>query len=102
MSKNRSKRYSRKEREEFVELYRQSGYSVWRFCKEMNLSYETLKRWLGEQSPNYSLIEVTPAEAPVDRSIQLAVRLPNGIVCELGAGLSRQETLNWVRELKQC
>lgn len=104
MSKNRSKRYSQTEREELMELYRQSGYSVWRFCKEMNLSYETLKRWLRDRTPGHGLVEVTAAAGapPEQSSVRLSVRLPNGIVCELGAGLSSEEALNWVRELKGC
>lgn len=104
MSKKRSKRYSQAEREELMELYGQCGYSVWRFCREMNLSYDTLKRWLSERAPGHGLVEVTAvAGAPPERSsVRLSVRLPNGIVCELGAGLSREETLNWVRELNRC
>lgn len=102
MPRKRRKNYSRAEREELIELYRQSGYSIYRFCKEMNLGYETLKRWLENETPKVSLVEVTVSEAPVDHSIQLAVRLPNGLVCELGTALSMAETLNWVRELKAC
>lgn len=103
MSKKRSKRYSRAEREELMELYGQCGYSVWRFCREMNLSYDTLKRWLGERSPGRGLVEVTAAGAPSGQpAVRLSVRLPNGIVCELGGELSSKEVLNWVRELNRC
>lgn len=102
MSKKRGNRYSAKEREELVELYRQSGYSIWKFCREMNLGYMTLKRWLEEEAPSYSLVEVTAADAPKDRRVQLTVCLPNGLVCELGGKLSPSEVLNWVRELKGC
>lgn len=102
MSKKRGNRYSAKEREELVELYRQSGYSIWKFCREMNLGYMTLKRWLEEEAPSYSLVEVTTAGEPTKASIGLSVRLPNGLVCELGGKLSPSEVLNWVRELKGC
>ena len=68
----------------------------------MNLAYETLNRWLKEKRSKVSLVEVTAAEAPMDRPVQLAVRLPNGIVCELGPAMSPGEALNWVRELKAC
>jgi transposase-like protein len=102
MSKKRSKRYSQAEREELVELFRQSGMSHWRFCKEMDLGYETLRRWLKEESSHLSLVEVTAAEAPLDRSVELTVRLPNGLACELGPAVSPQEALNWIRELKTC
>ena len=101
MSKKRSKRYSQAEREELMELYGQCGYSVWRFCREMNLSYDTLKRLLSERTPRHGLVEVTSTGAPLEEStVRLSVSLPNGIVCELGAELSREEALNWVRELK--
>ena len=102
MAKKRRKNYSRAEREELVELYRQSDYSVYRFCKEMNLGYETLKRWLNEETPKYSLVEVTADDTPPTESITMTIRLPNGIACELGTALSMAETLNWVRELKAC
>jgi transposase-like protein len=102
MPKKRRKHYSRGEREELKELYRQSGYSIYRFCKEMNLGYETLKRWLEEERPKVSLVEVTAGDAPPTKSITMTIRLPNGIACELGITLSMAETLNWVRELKAC
>ena len=102
MSKKRSKRYSQAEREELVDLFRQSGMSHWRFCKEMDLGYETLRRWLNEENFHFSLVEVTVAETTPDRSVNLTVRLPNGLVCELGCAMSPQEVLNWVRELKEC
>ena len=83
-------------------MYRQSGYSLYRFCKEMNLGYETLKRWLDNETPKISLIEVTADEATPAEPITMTIRLPNGIACELGVALSMTETLNWVRELKAC
>ena len=82
MSRNRSKRYSPAEREELLELYRQSGLSHWRFCKEMDLSFTTLQRWLQVDRAKYSLIEVKPIGAPIKRSVRLSVHLPNGLVCE--------------------
>jgi transposase-like protein len=102
MSNKRRKRYSQAERAELVGLYRQSGYSLWKFCQEMNLGYETLKRWLKEETSRFSLVEVTALDAPKERRVQLAVRLPNGLVCELGGELSSKEVLNWVRELRGC
>ena len=100
--KQRTKRYSRAEREELVELFRQSDYSLWKFCREMDLGYQTLKRWLEEETSPFSLVEVTAAEAPSVRPVALTVRLPNGLACELGGDLSREEALNWIRELKGC
>jgi len=102
MTRKRSKRYSQAERKELLELYRQSGYSLYRFSKEMNLGYDTIKRWLEGESSQNSLVEVTAAEAPVDRPVQLSVRLPNGLVCELVPEMSPAEVLNWLRELKTC
>lgn len=102
MSKRRSKRYSQKEREELLELYRQSGMSHWRFCQEMDLGYETLRRWLRADQAKYSLVEVNTVEAPVKRPVSLRVHLPNGLVCELGGDLTTDEVLSWLRELKAC
>ena len=102
MSRNRGKRYSPTEREELLELYRQSGLSHGRFCKEMELSFTTLKRWLQVDRAKYSLVEVKSIEVPIKRSVRLSVHLPNGLVCELGGDLSPEEVLNWVRELKAC
>jgi len=50
MGKSKGNRYTKAEREELLELYRQSGYGVTRFCREMDISYATLKRWLGRDS----------------------------------------------------
>jgi len=102
MSKKRSKRYSHAERDELLELYRQSGMSHWRFCKEMDLGYETLRRWLKADTAKYSLVELKAVEVAAKRSVRLRVHLPNGLVCELGAEMNREEVLNWVRELKAC
>ena len=103
MQKSGSKRYTVVERDELVQLYRQSGYSAWRFCKEMKLGYMTLKRWLEEEAPKVSLVEVSAVDQPAgESSISLRVRLPNGLVCELGGSLDMPEVLKWVRELKRC
>ncbi|MCH6259371.1 transposase [Puniceicoccaceae bacterium K14] len=100
MSKSKGTRYTRQEREELLALYHQSGYTVSRFCAEMDISYGTIKRWLGRQSTSVSLVEV--ATLPPSASSSLRVRLPNGIECELVAGLGREETLSWIRGLKSC
>ena len=102
MAKKRSKHYSASEREELIELYRQSGYSIYKFCKEMSLGYETLKRWLEKEPAKVNLVEVSVEDATPAQSFTLTIRLPNGIACELGTALSMSETLSWVRELKTC
>lgn len=102
MPKKRSKHYSASEREELIELYRQSGYSIYKFCKEMSLGYETLKRWLKNEPAKVNLVEVSVEDATPEQSFRLTIRLSNGIACELGTALSMSETLSWVRELKGC
>jgi len=102
MAKHKGHRYTQEEREELLELYRQSGYGISRFSSEMSISYATIKRWLKPKAtPTIKLIEV--ASDPVSNSAApLIVRLPNGIACEIGSALSRAETVNWIRELKRC
>lgn len=98
MSKSKGTRYSKDERDELMQLYRQSGYGVSRFCKEMDISYATLKRWL-ERKPT-GFVEVT-ADSLAPSSTSLAVRLPNGISCDLRVS-NRDEALGWIRDLKGC
>ncbi len=100
MSNDRGKRYSKGEREELLQLFDQSEYSASRFCQEMGVCYATLKRWLGRESPRVNLVEVTAAASI--NAVALRIRLPNGIECELGSGLSRSEVTQWIRELKAC
>ncbi len=102
MAKDKGHRYTQEERDEFLELYRQSGYSVSRFSSEMRISYATLKRWLKPKiEPSVKLVEVE-SDPVSSSSASLIVRLPNGIACEIGSALSRAETVNWIRELKRC
>ena len=98
MGKGKGTRYSEEEREELVQLYRQSGYGISRFCKEMDISYATLKRWLRRKP--VSFVEVA-ADSLSRVSASLVVRLPNGISLELGAA-SREETVDWIRDLNRC
>jgi transposase-like protein len=100
MGKSKGTRYSDEEREELVELYRQSGYSVSRFCREMELSHATLKRWLGRSPARACFVEVS-ADSLSRVSASLVARLPNGISLELGCA-SREEAIGWIRELKRC
>lgn len=100
MGKDKGTRYTNDEREELLALYRQSGYGVSRFCKEMDISYATLKRWLGRESRGVSFVEVA-ADPAAAVPASLSVRLANGISCELGYS-SRDEAIHWIRELKRC
>ncbi|WP_425607666.1 IS66 family insertion sequence element accessory protein TnpA [Pelagicoccus enzymogenes] len=47
---NEGKRYTAEQKQELLELFRQSGMNASRFCKETNVSYPTLSRWLGPES----------------------------------------------------
>lgn len=104
MAKSKGQRYSEEERRELVRLYRESGYGITRFCQEMELSYATLRRWLGEEAPDaVSFVEVeTGPEGRGADDGALRVWLPNGIVCELGAGADPSVAAGWIRELAQC
>ena len=102
MSKSGSKRYTEEERSELVQLYRHSGYSASRFCKEMSLGYPTLKRWLENETDKVSLVEVVVEEIVPAESLSMNIRFPNGIECELGSKLTSRETITLIRELKGC
>ena len=56
MECNRVKRYSPEERAVFVQLYRESGQSLSRFCQEAEVTYTSLKRWI-EQSQEAQSVE---------------------------------------------
>ena len=102
MRKSGTNRYTEEERRELVQLYRQSGYSASRFCKEMNLGYPTLKRWLENETAKVSLVEVVVEELVPAESLSMNIRLPNGIECELRSKLTSRETITLIRELKGC
>jgi transposase-like protein len=102
MKKSGIKRYTKEEREDLVQLYRQSDYSASRFCQEMGLSYPTLKRWLGDETAKVSLVEVVVEEIVPAESLRMNIRLPNGIECELRSKLTSRETITLIRELKGC
>jgi transposase-like protein len=87
---------------EMVRLYQQSGYSASRCCKEMNLGYPTLRRWLGKASPKVSLVELVVEGKASAESLSMNIRLPNGIQCELRSKLTSWETITLIRELKGC
>lgn len=102
MKKSGTKRYTEEQRRELVQLYRQSGYSVWRFCREMNLGYMTLKRWLGNETTKVNLVEVVVEEKAPANFLSMNIRLPNGIECELKSQLTSREAITLMRELKGC
>ena len=100
MNKDKGKRYTQGEREELLELFAQSGYSVSRFSKEMGVSYATLKRWLGGERPRFDLVE---ASVPLPgAATALRVRLPSGIECEIPRDVARGEAAAFIRELMAC
>jgi protoporphyrinogen oxidase len=98
MSIERGKRYTVEQKQELIEFFRQSGLSASRFCKEMKLSYPTLKRWLGP-SPTKAVQFVEIGEAD-SRDARMSVALPNGIWVEFPLGAERSVVASWIRELK--
>jgi transposase-like protein len=102
MKKSGIKRYTEEERSDLVQLYRQSGYSASRFCKEMSLGYPTLKRWLGNETAKVSLVEVVVEEIVPTESLRMNIRLPNGIECEFRSELTSREAITVIRGLKGC
>lgn len=100
MSIERGKRYTEDQKQELLELFRQSGLNASRFCKEMSLSYPTLKRWLGPAPANpVQFVEIGEAESNDGR---LSVALPNGIWAEFPLCAEKSVVASWIRELKAC
>ena len=100
MSTERGKRYTADQKQELLELFRQSGMNASRFCKDMNLSYPTLKRWLGASAADpVRFVEIGEAESSEGR---LSIALPNGLWAEFPLDADRSVVANWIRELKAC
>ena len=100
MSTVRGKRYTQEQKKELVELFRQSGMNASRFCKEMNVSYPTLRRWLGpEPSKPVRFVEIGEADPCGGR---LSVALPNGLWAEFPLSTDKSVVTSWIRELKAC
>ena len=64
-----------------MRLYRESGYSSSRFCKEMNINDPILKRWLEKASAPAGQVEVV-VEEKLPESLTMKIHLPSGIECE--------------------
>ena len=100
MSTERGKRYTEDQKQELLELFRQSGLKASRFCMETNLSYPTLKRWLGPQpSKPAQFVEIDQSESSGGR---LSVALPNGLRAEFPLDAEKPVVASWIRELKAC
>lgn len=100
MSTERGKRYTEDQKQELLELFGQSGMNASRFCKEMKLSYPTLKRWLGP-APTKSVQFVEIAD-PRCEDGRLTVALPNGLWAEFPLLADKSTIASWIRELKTC
>jgi len=100
MSIKPGKRYTEDQRKELLELFRQSGLSASRFCKEMRLSYPTLKRWLGpEPSKPVQFVELARSQ---DGERRLSIALSNGLWVDVAMDSDKSVVSSWIRELKAC
>jgi|GEM_PF-1231090 len=100
MSTERGKRYTQDQKKELLELFGQSGLNASRFCKEMKVSYPTLKRWLGPKpSRQVQFVEIGEADSSDAR---LSVALPNGLWAEFPMDANKSAVSDWIRELKAC
>ena len=100
MSFKRTKRYTPERKNELLDLFRQSGTSATRFCKEQGLSYPTLKRWLGP-APRESVSFVEIGEVPPNAG-RMSVALPGGLWLEFAADCEKSVVSSWIRELRAC
>lgn len=100
MTTEKGKRYTQERKRELVELFRQSGQSATRFCREMNVSYPTLRRWLGpEPSKPVRFVEIGEADPGVGR---LSVALPSGLWAQFPLSADKAVVASWIRELRAC
>ena len=100
MPTERGKRYTEDQKRELLERFRQSELNASRFCREMSLSYPTLKRWLGPgPSKPVQFVEIGQAEP---RGGRLSVALPNGLRAEFPLDAEKSVVASWIRELKAC
>lgn len=104
------------ERLRLLELYDRSGQSQQDFAREQGINYNTLVNWLYQRRKRESrsgeagnkpmrFHEVSlPGAGDRDRA-SLTIRLPNGVVMEVGdePGLElAMKALRWLRERDQC
>lgn len=83
-----------------MELFRRSGKSASRFCKDQRMSYPTLKRWLGpDPAEPVQFVEIGEDDSNGGR---LSVALPNGLWAEFPLDAKRSVVAGWIRELKAC
>lgn len=101
MAKPKGYRYSKHEREELLELYRQSGCSASRFSQQTGISYATLKRWLEPEPQQVNFVELSGCGAE-GASGSLAVRLANGIECFLDGSIDKESAIGWIQALSRC
>jgi len=100
MSVRRRKRYTKEQKRELVERFRESGMNATRFCKQQRVSYPSLKSWLASsQVQKVQFVEVAQAERP---QAQLRVALPNGLHAEFPLHADKPVVADWIRELKSC
>ena len=100
MSSEKRIRYTTDQKNELLDLFRQSGLSATRFCKEQGVSYPTLKRWLGpSHGEAVSFVEVEELRSNVSR---MRVALPGGLWLEFAADCEKSVVSSWIRELRSC
>ena len=116
MESNRGKRYTPEERAVFVQLYRESGQSLSRFCKDAGMTYASLKRWIDQsqeaqpvedlEACPVSFVEVaatsTQSEVMQHMPVQASFELRNGIRVRLDEQITAPQLLVWIQQLNAC
>lgn len=111
------KRCSNEEQQRICEEWKQSGLKQAEFCRENNISYKSLSRWLAKLKNNSYADDGKAAEAKAVVNLSGAVKflpignivpnksfvevtLPNGINCK--AHLSEEKLNNFLWRLLTC
>ena len=117
MESNRGKRYSPEERAVFVQLYKESGRSLSRFCQDAGVTYASLKRWIDQdqeaqpvedlEACPVSVVEVAATSTASTQSevmprLQASFELSNGIRVRLDEQMTASQLLVWIQHLNAC
>ena len=103
------KRYSEEEKTEILSKYEKSGLSLFRFCRQEKLNYQTVARWAGVESKKrmtpVELVEVELSGESHHGQVsgeQRVVRLPQGMEVIFEGGEDIAEIARFCREVVGC
>lgn len=96
------------ERAQFVRLWKKSGLSQKKFCKQHSLNHSTLAGWVkkfeeGQQTPKLHDEGSTQPETELDlQRQQVVIKFPNGTVIQLMGHLAPSLVASLISGAAQC